>query len=377
MKSAWATISSSATATGCVLRCSGVRTATPDSRAPIRSVSIYRRSWTRYTAINPPTSKPSRAIRARCSAGPSACSPCARPARRLGAARADSCGPATARSSRTCASSAKTTSSVLPTCRVRLSRWSSIWLSSKAACRWKCWDAPPFLPSAICRTCSPSQPSASTGSGWPPTPKFRHGTNRSCRSKSVRCWCCSTGGPACSGSAWCRGASASPRRPVCSSRPIHCRATSRRSAGMRPKARGWIGRASRIICCGRKARRPGWWRCSIWSAPVNEPATSCRSHWPGRSATRNGCATCPRRRWPRYASRRMSGSWATPLRMNCSAVRSWRPWRRARKSPWPKASCNSGRRPRSRVWPERISTRCRRRARAAPVRTRSSTSVSA
>ena len=45
-RSAWATTSSSATATACARRCSGARTATPASRAPTRSASTCRRSWT-------------------------------------------------------------------------------------------------------------------------------------------------------------------------------------------------------------------------------------------------------------------------------------------------------------------------------------------
>ena len=69
-------------------------------------------------------------------------------------------------------------------------------------------------------------------------------------------------------------------------------------------------RASRIMCCGRKARArpssPGWWRCSTWRAPAKRASYFMPSGaWHGRSATRIGCATCRRRRWPRYASRRM------------------------------------------------------------------------
>ncbi len=66
MKSAWATTSSSATATACARPCSGARTAMPASRAPIPSACTCRPSWMRCTAIHPPMSKLSRAIRVRC-----------------------------------------------------------------------------------------------------------------------------------------------------------------------------------------------------------------------------------------------------------------------------------------------------------------------
>jgi maltose alpha-D-glucosyltransferase/alpha-amylase len=52
-RSAWATTSSSATATACARRCSGARIATPASRAPTRSACTCRRSWTPSTATPP------------------------------------------------------------------------------------------------------------------------------------------------------------------------------------------------------------------------------------------------------------------------------------------------------------------------------------
>ena len=61
------------------------------------------------------------------------------------------------------------------------------------------------------------------------------GTNKSSRWKSGRCWCCSTAGPACFERAWCRGASASRKRPARNSKRIRCLATSRLSAGMPQK----------------------------------------------------------------------------------------------------------------------------------------------
>ncbi len=67
--------------------------------------------------------------------------------------RADSCGPATARYWRTCASSARTPFCALRTCRAPRSRSSSISPRSRAACRWKCSAEPHFRRSATCLTC--------------------------------------------------------------------------------------------------------------------------------------------------------------------------------------------------------------------------------
>ena len=84
-------------------------------------------------------------------------------------------------------------------------------------------------------------------------------------SMSVPCWCCSTAGAACSATASCPGASPWRRRRGRSSRPTPCRASSRRSAGMRPRALPSSAPASSITCCGRRARSAGSWRCSTWS----------------------------------------------------------------------------------------------------------------
>ncbi len=70
-KSAWATISISATATACARRCNGRRTATADSPAPIRHGFTPRPSWIRSTAMSRSMSKPSRAACLRCSVQPS------------------------------------------------------------------------------------------------------------------------------------------------------------------------------------------------------------------------------------------------------------------------------------------------------------------
>ena len=67
--SAWATTTSSATATACARPCSGRPTATAASRAPTRSSSTCRRSWTRSTASRRSTSRPSRTRPPRCSTG--------------------------------------------------------------------------------------------------------------------------------------------------------------------------------------------------------------------------------------------------------------------------------------------------------------------
>ena len=87
-----------------------------------------------------------------------------------------------------------------------------------------------------------------------------------CPSTSARCWCCSTAGAACSAIGWCRGASAWRRRPGCSSRPTHCPASSRLSAGMRRRAPPSSAHASSIRWCGRRARPAGSSHCSTSSA---------------------------------------------------------------------------------------------------------------
>ena len=61
-RSAWATTSSSATATACARRCSGRPTAMPGSPGPIRSGSTCRRSWIRATATRRSTSRRSCAM---------------------------------------------------------------------------------------------------------------------------------------------------------------------------------------------------------------------------------------------------------------------------------------------------------------------------
>ncbi len=73
-------------------------------------------------------------------------------------------GPAIARSSPTCASTARTAFCASRTCRARRSRSNSIWPRSRAAFPSKCWGGPRFRRSATCRTCSLSRPTASTGS---------------------------------------------------------------------------------------------------------------------------------------------------------------------------------------------------------------------
>ena len=59
-RSAWATTSISATATASARRCSGAATATPASRAPIRSGCTCRSSSTRHITTSASTSRPSR-----------------------------------------------------------------------------------------------------------------------------------------------------------------------------------------------------------------------------------------------------------------------------------------------------------------------------
>ena len=67
--SAWATTTSSATATACARPCNGRPTAMAASRAPIRSSSTCRRSWTRSMASRRSTSRRSRTRPPRCSTG--------------------------------------------------------------------------------------------------------------------------------------------------------------------------------------------------------------------------------------------------------------------------------------------------------------------
>ena len=106
-------------------------------------------------------------------------------------------------------------------------------------------------------------------------PRRRRGTSRSRPSTSARCWCCSTAGAACSATAWCRGASPWRRRRARSSRPTRCRASSRRSAGMRPRARPSSAPASPTTSCGRKARL-SWVR---GAARCRSPATETASYF--------------------------------------------------------------------------------------------------
>ena len=65
-RSAWATTSTSATATACARRCSGAPTATPASRAPTRSGSTCRSSSTPSTTTRASTSRRSRTTCTRC-----------------------------------------------------------------------------------------------------------------------------------------------------------------------------------------------------------------------------------------------------------------------------------------------------------------------
>src|SRR5271156_6141607 len=103
-------------------------------------------------------------------------------------------------------------------------------------------------------------------------PKRPRGTSKSPPSMSVPCWCCSTDGAACSATASFLGALPWRKRPGRSSRPTPCRDSSRRSAGMRPKARPSSAPASSIMSSGRRARSAGAWRCSMWR-PGGESAS--------------------------------------------------------------------------------------------------------
>ena len=173
-------------------------------------------------------------------------------------------------------------------------------------------------------------------------PRRRPGTSRSARSTSGRCSCCSTAGAACSASAWCPGASAWRRRRACNSRPTRCRASSRRSAGT--PAKGTPIERARIV------------DHVVWQEREDElahhaarglggrgdtRATSCRSRSPGRIATRSACASSPRRRLPRCASSRTSGSWAMPSPTRYFAATWWRRWRRGANSPRRRAGSRS------------------------------------
>ena len=215
-------------------------------------------------------------------------------------------GPATAKYWPTCASSARTRFCASPICRGRRNRSSLNLAAFKGRVPVEMLGRTTFPPIGelpYLLTIS------AHGFYWfklATDAEVPRGMRKSCRSTSGRCWCCSTAGPACFGTGWCRGASASPRNPA-AIRDRHVAALHRDPAlvcGQRaPIEHARI--ADHVLWQERKLL--------IWLVALLEVAGGERSGYfmplalAWRNGTRNGCATWPRRRSPKYASRRMSG----------------------------------------------------------------------
>ena len=250
---------------------------------------------------------------------------CASGRRRSAAARSRSCGPATARSSPTCASYGD--EAIL--CVANLARSAQpveldlVALQGPRAGR----DAraarafPPIgeLPYLLTLPAHGFYWFRLAADAEPP----RWHEERARRATTCRCWCCSTAGRACSAIASCPGASRWPRGRARSSSRTCCRASSRRSAGIAAKGEADRARAARRSpALGGTRAAAG---CSRSSTIEGGHGAARRYFLPLAMAWEDADeeqmrALAPSRS-PRSASRRASASWPTRSATRASAAR--------------------------------------------------------
>ena len=235
-------------------------TATPASRAPTRSGSTCRRSWTRSTATRRSTSRRRCASRRRCCNWTRRMLAVRSGTRRSAAARSRSCSPG---NRKILAYLREYGDEVDPVRRqprrARRSRSSSTCARFKGRVPVELMGRTPFPPIGELPYLLTLPATASSGSGSPPTWTRRRGTTSGCRARSCRCWCCSTAGTASSATASCRGASAMAEK-VRAQLEREAAAALRRGAAL---VRG-EGRAACERVALRRPRRVGQRRRRRW-----------------------------------------------------------------------------------------------------------------
>ena len=125
-----------------------------------------------------------------------------------------------------------------------------------------------------------------------PTPPRRAGTRSVPLREDRRCWCCSTAGPASSATAWCPGASA--WRRSCAQQ------LETETLPRYIEAQRWYAAKGDADRARARSRDHAVWDVGgrSWLLPLLDARrsaravapTSCRSRWPGKTATRSACA---------------------------------------------------------------------------------------